>query len=68
MYGMNQSERLGKPGEQRKRGSRLELLYALLVVGYDLGVTPVLEVVERRIDTLRERIESEIRAGALPDD
>lgn len=65
---MSKSERLSKAGGQERRGPRSELLLALLVVGYDLAVTPLLKAVEKRINSLRERIEGEITAGTLPDD
>lgn len=65
---MRESERLNKPSGQGELGSRAELLLALLVVGYDLAVTPVLEIIGKQIDKVRGRIEREITAGTLPDD
>ncbi|MBI2622566.1 MAG: hypothetical protein HYY87_01270 [Candidatus Levybacteria bacterium] len=66
---MNQSERLGKPGEQRNRGSRLELWYALYqVLIVDLVVGRLVEAIERRIGMVEEGLKKEITAATLPDD
>lgn len=68
VFKMNKNERLSKPSGQERWGSRSEFLLALLVVGFDFTVAPVLEAIEKGIDKLRGRIESEITVGTLPDD